>query len=221
MAAVLYLHNRRRVSKRLILNDMTDNEIFQRTRFTRSRVEELREMVENDLLRNTARSHAVPVETQLLAALQFYATGSCQWLLGRSCGLSQSAISHSINDVTDALVKLAPTFIKFPADNHTVRATKQAFFQMAHFPNVVGAIDGTHVPIRAPAANEDVFVNRKGVHTINVQAVCDANMVVTDLVAKWPGSSHDSFIWRSSGLYQLFSRGRAPEGWLLGTVPCC
>jgi len=140
MAAVLYLHNRRRVSKRLILNDMTDNEIFQRTRFTRSRVEELREMVENDLLRNTARSHAVPVETQLLAALQFYATGSCQWLLGRSCGLSQSAISHSINDVTDALVKLAPTFIKFPADNHTVRATKQAFFQMAHFPNVVGAI---------------------------------------------------------------------------------
>ena len=100
MAAILYLRNRRRVSKRLILSDMTDNEIFQRTRFTRSRVEELREMIEEDLSRSMARWYAVPVETQLLAALQFYATDSCQWLLGRSCGLSQSAISHSIKDVT-------------------------------------------------------------------------------------------------------------------------
>jgi len=27
-----------------------------------------------------------------------------------------------------------------------------------------------------------VFVNRKGIHTINVQAVCDADMVLTDEV---------------------------------------
>jgi len=124
-------------------------------------VEELQKMIEKDLSRSTARLHVVSVETQLIAAVQFYATSSFQGLLGRSCGLSQGAISHSVNDVTDALVKLAPTFIKFPADNHAVRATKQALYQMAHFPNIIGAIDGTHVPIRAPAANEDVCVNRK------------------------------------------------------------
>ena len=34
MAAILYLHNQQQ-SKRLVLSDMTDNEIYQRTRFTR------------------------------------------------------------------------------------------------------------------------------------------------------------------------------------------
>jgi len=34
MAAILYLHNRRQ-SKRLVLSNMTDSEIYQRTRFTR------------------------------------------------------------------------------------------------------------------------------------------------------------------------------------------
>jgi len=72
------------------------------------------------------------------------------------------------------------------------------------------------VAIKAPTANEEAFVNRKGVHTVNVQAVCDADMKLLDVVAKWPGSSHDSFIWRSSGLHDVFSRGLLREGWLLG-----
>ena len=37
------------------------------------------------------------------------------------------------------------------------------------FPNVIGCIDGTQVPIMAPAINEADYVNRKGNHSINVQ----------------------------------------------------
>ena len=40
---------------------------------------------------------------------------------------------------------------------------------------VVGAIDGTHIKIIAPSKGEDVFVNRKKVHSINTQVVFDAN----------------------------------------------
>ena len=49
---------------------------------------------------------------------------------------------------------------------------------MAGFPNVVGATDCTHVPIKSPSVNEEAYVNRKGVHTINIQ-VCDSDMKVT------------------------------------------
>lgn len=38
-------------------------------------------------------------------------------------------------------------------------------------PSVVGAIDGTHIRIKAPAGEEWVFINRKGEHTINVQVL--------------------------------------------------
>jgi DDE superfamily endonuclease len=53
-------------------------------------------------------------------------------------------------------------------------------------PNVLGCIDGTHIAIKSPSQNEDAYVNRKGFHSINVQAVCDNNMKLINLVAKWP-----------------------------------
>ena len=40
--------------------------------------------------------------------------------------------------------------------------TKHRFYEMAGFPNVIGAIDCTHVGItNLPAATEHVYVNRK------------------------------------------------------------
>jgi hypothetical protein len=97
---------------------------------------------------------------------------------------------------------------------------KQEFAQVAGFPNVIGAIDCTHVAIRAPTIREDIFVNRKGKHSINVQAVCDSNMIIRDLVVRWPGSTHDSFIWRQSSLKDAFATGIIANGWLLGKYIC-
>ena len=85
---------RRQVSKRLALSDMSDCEVMQTTRFPRDVVEELRNMIGGELDRHTRRSHLVPVETQLMAALQFYATGSFQWVVGRNCGLAQSSVNQ-------------------------------------------------------------------------------------------------------------------------------
>ena len=36
------------------------------------------------------------------------------------------------------------------------------------------------------------FVNRKQFYSINVQAVCDSDAFITNIVARWPGSTHDS-----------------------------
>ena len=56
----------------LRMDDMTEDELFQWTRFTRPAVVELLELVLDDLERPTNRHHAVPADTQLLAALQFF-----------------------------------------------------------------------------------------------------------------------------------------------------
>ncbi|KAF0728338.1 putative nuclease HARBI1 [Aphis craccivora] len=79
------------------------------------------------------------------------------------------------------------------------------FYRMRGFPRVIGAIDCTHVRIQSP--NSDIgeqFQNRKGYFSINVQAVCTSNLVITHLVARWPGSVHDSTIFDNSMLRAQF-----------------
>lgn len=78
-------------------------------------------------------------------------------------------------------------------------------YEKAQFPNVVGLIDGTHIRVIVPKNIEYVYVNRKNYHSINVQAVCDHNGAFTNIVAKWPGSTHDSRIFKESQLPNLIS----------------
>lgn len=56
-----------------------------------------------------------------------------------------------------------------------MEAMKLEFYHRCKVPNVVGAIDGTLIPVIAPKENEDAFVCRKGFHALNVQAVVDSN----------------------------------------------
>ena len=44
----------------------------------------------------------------------------------------------------------------------------------------------------APLRDEGyVYVDRKGFHSLNVQVICDANYHITNVVARWPVSTHD------------------------------
>ena len=161
--AYLYLMRQRKAkvsNMPVLLCDLRDDEIYQSTRFSRLAVEKLCLKLGNELRHPTARSHAIPVDTQVLAALQFYASGSFQWVVGRSCGLSQSSVSLAIEQVTSALVRLAPEYIRFPTDQHSLSTNKTRFHAVCGFPNIIGAIDCTHVAIKSPSTNEDAYVNR-------------------------------------------------------------
>jgi len=141
MAQLYPLIIRRRNEKiskpRVTLDNLRDDELYEMTRFTRPAVVQLCHLLENDLCHSTARSSAIPVDTQILAALQFYATGSFQWMVGRSSGLSQSSVCLAIDSVTKSLVSKSFDGIRFPLDNATVVANKRAFHAVAGFPNVV------------------------------------------------------------------------------------
>ena len=88
-----------------------------------------------------------------------------------------------------------------------------------------GLIDGTHIQLKRPHAHEESYVNRKGVHSINMQITSLSNYKITDVCARWPGSSHDTWVLRNSGLFDKFENGiypGIPRGILLGDsgYPC-
>ncbi|XP_054864327.1 putative nuclease HARBI1 isoform X1 [Amphiprion ocellaris] len=105
-------------------------------------------------------------------------------------------------------------FVVFPG-NKPVRAIKEEFHRIAGFLSVISCIDGTHIPITAPSHNEADYVNRKSIHSINVQIICDAAYIISNVEAKWPGSVHDWRIYHESNLSNRLQRGEF-DGLLLG-----
>jgi len=98
---------------------------------------------------------------------------------------------------------------------------KQRFFELHRpkgFPNVLGAVDGTHIDLISPKENEDIYVNRKFVHSINCQVVSDASHRFLDINSKYPGSSHDSFVWKQTSVRERLSTGQLGDCWFIGEV---
>lgn len=165
-----------------------------------------------DLVHPTLRNSPLPPLLQVLAALRFVATGSFYNLVGESLGVAKSTTGRAARYVCRLLAGKAGNYIKFPRD---VSSYKSRFFEIAGFPNVVGCVDGTQIKIKAPNVNEGEYVNRKGFHSLNVQMVCGPDFCITNVVAKWPGSVHDSRIFKESVLCREFENGHI-QGMLLG-----
>lgn len=73
--------------------------------------------------------------------------------------------------------------------------------EMYGFPGVIGCIDLTHIKMNQPFQYAQDFVTRKQVFAINLQAVCDYNLLFTDVFAGFPGGSHDAYVFRWSDLF--------------------
>ena len=74
--------------------------------------------------------------------------------------------------VSRAIAAHHQEFIKFPARNE-LPAVKYKFAQIGGLSGVVGTIDCTHVTITCPGGlNSELYRNRKGYFSVNVQAVC-------------------------------------------------
>lgn len=52
--------------------------------------------------------------------------------------------------------------------------------------------------------------------SLNVQAICDANTNIIDLVARWPGSAHDNHIFQNSAVRMRFENNEMGNLLLVG-----
>lgn len=74
-----------------------------------------------------------------------------------------------------------------------------------------------HIKIQSPGGEDgEVYRNRKSYFSINMQIVASAELKILDVVARWPGSTHDSTIFNSSQIRAHFEGGQFPNAVLLG-----
>ena len=158
-----------------------------------------------------------------LLALRFYATGSFQQVLADLHGMSIASACRVIHQVSRAIACRKGNFITFPTEENFA-TVKNAFYESAHFPHVIGAIDCRHIHIQSPGGEEAArFINRKGYYSINVQVICDAALRITNIVARWHGSTHDSRIFQNSTIATRLRRLRRQRRFHIlgdGGYPC-
>uniref|UniRef100_UPI00398EFA7D putative nuclease HARBI1 n=1 Tax=Pristiophorus japonicus TaxID=55135 RepID=UPI00398EFA7D len=169
---------------------------FRRLRFRKDIVRELCNLLRPDLQPQTRLRIALSVATKVTIALNFYVTGSFQSATADISNISHFFAHHSIYQITDALYKRRDKYTSFPMSRE-----KQMEWQI----------------------NAEMFINRKGVHFLNVQLVCDHHRKIMAVDPQFPGSSHNAFILRQTGVPGGLSLPNQNCGWLLGDkgYPLC
>ncbi|XP_048515024.1 putative nuclease HARBI1 [Athalia rosae] len=124
---------------------------------------------------------------------------------------SQPSVSRCLRDVNSLLNNpvMFNEWVHFPRSIPELESLRNRFYTDYGFPGVCGCVDCTHIAIVPPSRHdnvypEHVYVNRKGYHSLNVQLICDSGMKIIHVNAKYPGSSHDSFIWNNLNVLPLF-----------------
>lgn len=192
-----------------------DVDLIARFRMPRHLLLEVIGLVEEDISPPTNRSHAIPAALQVMCALRYYATGSFQKASGDIVGISQPSVSRIVHRVSRAICRNGVHIIHFPRTPQEQRRIVQGFYDDFRFPNTLGCVDGSLIRIKAPPVDENVYVCRKQYHALNIQGICDHRMKFVNMVARWPGSTHDAFIWNNCRLSEDFADGRI-QGHLLG-----
>ena len=164
-------------------------------------LERLEGLPEFSIEENAVGRPRVPAEKQLQATLWCLGTAELYHQVGGRCNLTKGACRGIVKRVVKALaINIAANIIQWPVGE---RATTVAdgFRMKSHgFPGIVGAVDGCHIPIKRPTDDPVSYVNRKGFHSIILQAVCDHECLFTDVYAGWPGRVHDARVFRNSPL---------------------
>ena len=98
----------------------------------------------------------------------------------------------------------------------------QEFQNLHGIPYVVGAVDGSHIPIIGPRLHAADYYNRKGFHSILLQGVVSSRYLFWDFDIGWAGSMHDANLWSRTHIGRFCEAGRLSPYVLVGDAayPC-
>ena len=142
--------------------------------------------------RNTRFREAINIEKRLALALWRLASGNAYRTVASTFGIGKSTAVEITNSFIDALNELYEDWITFPASVQETGEAIQRFYDvnLLNIPQILGAIDGSHIPIKAPKLNRESYFNRKHFYSMNLQAVVGLDGRFLDLSAGFPGSIH-------------------------------
>lgn len=158
--------------------------------------------ISDDITRqDTVMRKAISADRRLALTLYYLASTAEYRTLAHLFGVSTSFVCICVKDVCDAVNRRLSRMLDFPQGEDLVQVM-DCYEKNWDIPMCAGATDGTHIPILAPQESHADYVNRKGYHSIIMQAVVDCRYTFRDVVIGWPGSVHDARVLSNSSIYK-------------------
>ena len=144
----------------------------------------LRDKLRPHLERETTQfREPVSVEARVAVTIWKLGTNVEHRTIAALFGLGRSTVGEIILDTCDTIAcKLMPQFIRIP-EGAEIQNVVNGFEHRWGFPQTVGAINGSHIPILKPHESASDYYNRKGYYSVLMQAVVDYRGVNIG----WPG----------------------------------
>ncbi|XP_036416519.1 putative nuclease HARBI1 [Colossoma macropomum] len=200
------------------LNSFDDYFLSQCFHLSRQCLTFLLDYVKSRLKKDVFRpvNDAASIEAMTLAALYFYAHGFLPSKITDMLGLEHTSASEAVNIISKVLADMAPSFITFPGGYNDRMGVAQGFKNMSGIPNVVGVLGCLHIKVTPPPAEESLFLNTLGYHSVMVQMISDADGNLLSVEKCCPGGALEQAIWERSNICQEFSSFQHGQTWVVG-----
>lgn len=167
--------------------------------------------------RTTNMRETLSVKKRVCLALHRLASGTTLEILVDLHWCAKSTACGIVIDFCNAIIQsgLRDIYIRWPSQSR-LKTLANEFFDLQGIPFVVGAIDGSHIPIIGPKENHEDYFNRKGFHSILLQLTVSANCSVWNYDMGWARSIHDSLNFTRSEIGQRCVKGDLGNYCLVG-----
>lgn len=97
--------------------------------------------------------------------------GATYPVISNQFGIAVSTVSKCIHDCTrQILLRMFHLYIRLPSPEEATR-NMQAWRTQTGIPGIAAAIDGTHIALKKPNIDGEVYFNRKHFYSLNVQGI--------------------------------------------------
>jgi len=202
---------------RLLLGSWTEKEFRKRTRVKYVTFRFLCERLGPYLQKEDTRFRVtVPVQERIAMSLHRLGNGDGLQSIGDLYGVHKSTLSIIVREFCRAVRKhLQPIFVQTPSESQ-FRVLASLFEKLHGIPYIIGAIDGSHIPVLAPVIGGEDYYCRKSFHSAILQGIVGPDCMFWDYEFGWAGSLHDWAVFQVSNIGRKCIEGKLQPYKLIG-----
>ena len=152
--------------------------------------------------KSTRMREPIGASERLCVTLRYLVSGDSHVSIAASYRISPSVVGRCIKETCQVIggTLTEKGFLNVPNCEEDWKKIANAFEEKWNFPHALGAIDGKHIVIQAPARGGSDFFNYKKTHSIVLMAVCNADYEFLLVDVGDAGRQSDGSVYTNSHL---------------------